>query len=342
MPSVSRFRRLFESARHGILPLDADIITERNIEAATILRERAAANATLDSLPGLFYVLNDKHVIQRWNKNFEAISGYAPNEISHLSLTDFFAEPDNAIIAEAIEQVFLTGEATVEADFVGKGRTGIPYLFTGTRVMIDQMPCLIGMGIDLTMRRRADRRIQRLNRVYAVLSGINALIQRVRNRDELFTEACRIAVEQGQFKMAWIGVADPQSLKIAPIATAGVGPEFLAFIKDRFSLNEGAALGNTLIARAIRDKAAAVTNDIRIDARIDFMKERIDPGIFSIAALPLLVSGEAFGVLVLYADEAGFFDEDEIRLLTDLAGEIGFAVDYIHKEERLSSAKRSR
>jgi PAS domain S-box-containing protein len=307
------------------------------IAAATILRERAATNATLDSLPGLFYVLNDKHVIQRWNKNFEVISGYASNEISHMSLTDFFDEPDNGIIAEAIKQVFLTGEATVEADFVARGRTRIPYLFTGTRVMIDQMPCLIGMGIDITVRRQADRRIRRLNRVYAVLSGINTLIVRVRNRDELFSEACRIAVEQGQFKMAWIGVADPETLKIAPIATAGMGPEFLAFIKDRFSLNEGAPLGNTLIAHAIRDKTAAVTNDIRIDPRIDFMKERVDLGIFSIAALPLLVSDEAFGVLVLYADEAGFFDEEEIRLLTDLAGEIGFALDHIHKEERLSS-----
>jgi diguanylate cyclase (GGDEF)-like protein/PAS domain S-box-containing protein len=308
-------------------------ITERKIAAETILRERTAINAMLDSLPGLFYVLDDNYQIQRWNKNLEVVSGYASDDIPHLSLTDFFDEPDKGIIAEAIREVFLTDRATVEADFVARGRTRIPYLFTGTRVVIDRVPCLIGMGIDITVRRQADRRIRRLNRVYAVLSGINTLIVRVRIRDELFREACRIAVEQGQFKMAWIGVVNPESTQIVPIATAGVDPEFLAFIKDRFSLSEEAPQGNTLVARAIREKTPVVSNDIRIDPRFVFLKER---GIYSIAALPLLVSDEAFGVLVLYADEAGFFDEEEMKLLTELAGDIGFALDHIHKEERLN------
>jgi diguanylate cyclase (GGDEF)-like protein len=157
----------------------------------------------------------------------------------------------------------------------------------------------------------------------------------VRVRDELFKEACRIAVEHGQFKMAWIGIVDRSAMKIVPIASAGAEPEFLTLIKDRFSLREDAPLGNTMSARAVREKKAIVSNDIRDDPRVSFVKERTERELYSMVILPLLVSDDAVGVLALYADEPGFFDEAEMKLLTELAGDIAFAIDHIDKQERL-------
>ena len=191
------------------------------------------------------------------------------------------------------------------------------------------------IGEDITEQKQSETRIKHLNRVYAVLSGINTLIVRVRDRDKLFNGACRIAVEHGQFKMAWIGVVDRSTMKIMPIASAGADPEFLTLIKDRFSLLEDAPLGNTMSARAVREKKAVVSNELRGDSRILFAKERIDRGIFSMAILPLLVSDEAVGILALYADAPGFFDEEEMKLLMELAGDIAFAIDHIDKQERL-------
>jgi diguanylate cyclase (GGDEF)-like protein/PAS domain S-box-containing protein len=195
---------------------------------------------------------------------------------------------------------------------------------------------------DITDREQAEIRIQRLNRVYAVLSGINTLIVRTRDRLELFDAACRIAVEHGQFKMAWIGIVDRNAMKVVPIALAGAEPEFLTLIKDRFSLikdhfslREDAPLGNTMGARAVREKKAIVVNDIRDDPRMLFAKERIERGLYSMAILPLLVSDDAVGILALYADEPGFFDAEEMKLLTQLAGDIAFAIDHIDKQERL-------
>jgi diguanylate cyclase (GGDEF)-like protein len=195
---------------------------------------------------------------------------------------------------------------------------------------------------DITDREQAEIRIQRLNRVYAMLSGINTLIVRTRDRLELFDAACRIAVEHGQFKMAWIGIVDRNAMKVVPIALAGAEPEFLTLIKDRFSLikdhfslREDAPLGNTMGARAVREKKAIVVNDIRDDPRMLFAKERIERGLYSMAILPLLVSDDAVGILALYADEPGFFDAEEMKLLTQLAGDIAFAIDHIDKQERL-------
>jgi diguanylate cyclase (GGDEF)-like protein/PAS domain S-box-containing protein len=192
------------------------------------------------------------------------------------------------------------------------------------------------IGEDITEQKRAEIKIKHLNRVYAMLSGINTLIVRVRDRDELFREACRVAVEHGQFRTAWIGVIDRSAMKIVPIASAGAESEFLTLIEDRFSLREDAPLENIMSARAVREKKAIVTNDIRDDPKVFFAKERIERGIFSMAILPLLVSDNAIGVLALYADETGFFDEEELKLLTELAGDIAFAIDHMEKAEKLN------
>jgi diguanylate cyclase (GGDEF)-like protein/PAS domain S-box-containing protein len=180
-----------------------------------------------------------------------------------------------------------------------------------------------------------EEKVRRLTRTYAVLSGINALIVRVRDRDELFRGACRIAVEAGLFRMSWIGMVDRKAMKIEPVASAGSKPEYMAFIKETFSLAEELPMGNTLTAQAIREKKAVFSNDTQNDPRVQFKKEHVERGTRSIAVLPLLVADEAVGVLVLYTEEADFFDAAELNLLTELAGDISFALDHIEKAEKL-------
>ncbi|HEY6239648.1 MAG TPA: PAS domain S-box protein, partial [Burkholderiales bacterium] len=75
---------------------------------------------------------------------------------------------------------------------------------------------------DVTEQKQAEEKIRRLNRVHAVLSGINTLIVRVRDRRELFDETCRIAVEDGNFGMAWIGELDRTTLEVTPVAWKGM------------------------------------------------------------------------------------------------------------------------
>jgi diguanylate cyclase (GGDEF)-like protein/PAS domain S-box-containing protein len=194
----------------------------------------------------------------------------------------------------------------------------------------------IGVNWDITERKRADTSVRRLNRVYAVLSGINSLIVRARDRDELFREACRIAVDVGRFTMAWIGVVDRADMSIVPMACAGVEPEYLELFGDRFTLREPIPLaGGTKTARAVREKKAVVTNEIRGDTTIVLAKQRLGHRVLSMAILPLLVSGEAVGVFELYSGEGDFFDAEELDLLEELASHIGFAMDYIEKQKRL-------
>jgi PAS domain S-box-containing protein/diguanylate cyclase (GGDEF)-like protein len=138
-----------------------DDISERKRAQEAVQQERNFTHAALDSLPGLFYLIDDQGRFLRWNKNFETVSGYASEEISRLAPTELFAGPEKAVVAAKISEVFTTGDATVEAELVAKNGTRTPYFFTGTLVQLDQKACLSGMGIDITARKQAEHELQR-------------------------------------------------------------------------------------------------------------------------------------------------------------------------------------
>ncbi len=192
-----------------------------------------------------------------------------------------------------------------------------------------------GFMQNITERKKTEARIAYLNRVYAMLSGINTLLVRVRDREELFKEACRIAVEAGGFRMAWLGVLDLRVMKIMPAASAGMNDELLAAVAERYAVNELGSPGIPLTTRAMTEKTIVVTNDLELSSTVVYREKLVAAQIGSMAILPLVVSDEAVGMLALYASEREFFREEELKLLTELAGDIAFAIEHIGRQERL-------
>jgi diguanylate cyclase (GGDEF)-like protein/PAS domain S-box-containing protein len=188
---------------------------------------------------------------------------------------------------------------------------------------------------DVSARKEADSRIAYLNRVRAVLSGINTLIVRVRSRDELFREACRIAVEQGAMAMTWIGTFDQGTRHVAPTASAGMSEEFLSAITERLDSCSIDSPGSSLATLVLKEKRVFVANDSQNDPRVKLGEMHAKYGIHSTAMFPLTVAGEVAGIWVLYARETDFFHHEQLRLLTELAGDVAFAMEQIEKQERL-------
>jgi len=191
-----------------------------------------------------------------------------------------------------------------------------------------------GVGKDITERKVAEIGITRLNRVYAVLSGINSLIVRVGSRDELFRGACRIAVEDGKFPKVWIGLVDPEAKHVTLVASAGTEVAF--FEKLVAEVNMHVLRRRGIVWKTISERRPEVSNDISQDPRVLRQDEASSTGTRSLAALPLMLAGEVTGVLVLNAGEIGFFDAEEMKLLTELAGNISFAIEHIVNSERLA------
>ncbi|WP_413439411.1 EAL domain-containing protein [Sulfuriferula sp. GW1] len=190
-------------------------------------------------------------------------------------------------------------------------------------------------GRDITLRKEQESKINRLNRIYSVLSGINTTIVRVRERQQLFDEACRIAVEHGKFTFAWIGTLDADTQQVTPVARAGRDDGYLARIN--LTATEDAPGNCHLTARALTQRQPVICNDIATDEAMQSLRaEALQRGYRSVAVFPLLLGDQAVGVFVLYAPEAGVFDAEEMRLLVEMAGDISFALDNLKKEERLN------
>ncbi len=215
------------------------------------------------------------------------------------------------------------------------------FLLTVTPLAEDRPNGAVVMHVDVTARKEADEKIKRLNRVHAVLSGINTLIVRARDRDELFREACRIAVEHGNFGMAWIGTFDPATQHVTPVAWAGQGAEELTRAKS--SARDDMPEGKGPVGQAIRERRLIFNNDITAhSAAGPRLKEILRLGFRSQITLPLFEDQTVAGTLTMYTREPNFVDEEELRLLTELAGDISFALEHISRQQKIDKLSRIR
>jgi PAS domain S-box-containing protein len=178
---------------------------------------------------------------------------------------------------------------------------------------------------DITAHKHAEEHIRRLNRVYSVLSDITQTIVREKDSQKMLEAACRIAAEKGKFRLAWIGMISPGTLNVDVIASSSNSAEYLTH--PTISLQDPyVATGMT--ARCFSTDAHVVCNDIEHDPlRLPWREVALHSGFRSSARLPLRCEGEIVGVFNLYSSEIGFFDEDELRLLDEMAMDISFALE---------------
>lgn len=176
----------------------------------------------------------------------------------------------------------------------------------------------------------------RLSRIHAVLSSANSAIVRIREAQGLVAEACRIAVEQGGFGIAWIGLLDEAggaagSLQLA--VSEGVAMDDLAQALCLQPDKTAAGLG--IPEQVLQHGEARYCNNVVKAMHIGrTCRDAYDRGYLSLVGLPLTVMEKTVGVMVLYAREADYFDEHELKLLCELAGDISFALQASKHAER--------
>jgi CHASE3 domain sensor protein/putative methionine-R-sulfoxide reductase with GAF domain len=189
-----------------------------------------------------------------------------------------------------------------------------------------------GVFQDITESKKAVEDIKKANRVFAVLSNVNQTIVRVKDKQTLFNEACRIAVDDGKFNMAWIGMVDELTQKIIPVAEAGKAEEYVKTIN--IDLNDK-VFGDGPTGRCIKSGVHYITNDIANDPEmVPWREAALKLGNQSSAAFPIKAFGKTIGDCNIYSDEINFFDEAEVKLLDQMAMDISFAVDFLETESR--------
>ncbi|HWV14856.1 MAG TPA: EAL domain-containing protein [Cellvibrio sp.] len=178
-------------------------------------------------------------------------------------------------------------------------------------------------------------RTARLSRIHSVLSGTNSAIVRTQEPQALFEEACHIAVDQGGFGIAWIAVACDQGRELKVVASQGVEPDELT--ESLLFAEDVTPTGPDIPHQVLVSGKAVFCNNVRLSADFDrSCRDAQSKGFRSIVSLPLNSTDSVVGVMVLYAREANYFDEEELKLLGELAGDISFALQSIENEKRAS------
>lgn len=275
--------------------------------------------------------------IESWNRGATQLLGYTAAEVHGRHITLLI--PENLQQEEIdIQTRIRNGESIQHFDTQRQCKDGT---ILDVCLTISPIKAADGrvIGIskimhDITARKQAEQKIQWLNRGYHVLSEINSLIIKVRDQAELFAQAVRIATDIGRFTKAWIGLIDSDELYLQLAASCGDDSDF--FEKLKLKLDHLSPALHAKLIVPILAQQPIVINDLQTQMSNSWTPEALVESSGSAIFLPLVVAGRTKGVFALHADLPGIFNNDEIKLLMELAGDIGFAINNLRQSERLN------
>lgn len=307
-------------------------ISERKRAEEEVNRFRAAMDVTVDSI-----FLTDPAAMRFLYVNDTACRrlGYTREQLLQKPPFELIGKTREELRRED-EEIIAAGERGMrtETRYVrGDGGAGWTELYRRA-LAVGSGTVIVTIARDVTERRAQQEKIERLSRVQAVLSGINAAIVRIRDRDALFRESCRIAHEAGGFDVVWIGMMDERTKTVEPLVWHGREPGIRRLQEARRSAAHGRRAGQGLLLEMTQTRRPAITNDALNDPRVRLKSAVADLGFNSAAFLPLTATDRVVGAMAMYSPVSGHFDEAEIKLLSELAADISFALDHLEKSER--------
>jgi PAS domain S-box-containing protein len=183
-----------------------------------------------------------------------------------------------------------------------------------------------GVARDVSERHAAQASLARLNRVLRTLTAANAALVRATSETELVEAICRIVVDDGAYRYAWVGYReDDEAGTIRPVTSAGYGPGYQVGLHVTWHPTER---GLGPVGTSVRECRTVVLTDIATDpSYAPWRSTALALGYVSGAAIPLCAGNQAFGTLVIYSDERDAFGAEEIDLLEQLAGDLAYGIE---------------
>jgi diguanylate cyclase (GGDEF)-like protein/PAS domain S-box-containing protein len=264
------------------------------------------------------------------------IFGVDPEELlrRHDLANELIHPKDRPIAAQAWQRVEQDGGFDVDYRIVRPGGS-VRWINNRARLIRNAEGAaerVDGLARDITEQVEHRSRIARLSRIRELSSQINSALVRLREREALFDEVCRIAADVGHFIGAHVALLGADR-KLEWVARRGTSAAHLKTATA--SVAEDAEQTRTIGARALRSGKPAVWNDLANDPDVPDRDRFLRGGVAAAGAFPLVVEGRAIGVFGLHASEPGFFDHEEIRMLEELTANVSFALELLDKQDRI-------
>ncbi|MCK6394897.1 PAS domain S-box protein [Zoogloea sp.] len=325
----------------GVLGVARDITDTRRAQEALREREEIFASivgqapdsiALVDAQSGRFVEFNDAA-----HRNL----GYSRAEFAELTVAAIDCELSPELMARYVGQMLSPEGLTIETRH--RHASGV---VRDVRVrargitLREGRQYLAAIWSDITDSKRAELSLRRANRALRTVSECNQALARATDEQALLQDICRLMVEYGGYRMAWIGYArDDADKTVTPMADAGINAGYFETLTLSWGDNEA---GRGPTGTAIRERRPVMCRNLLADPGFHPWREQaVQRGYRSSCALPLLTAGGGcLGALSVYAEEVEAFDEEEIRLLTDLSGDLSFGIRALRDRIARDEAQR--
>jgi PAS domain S-box-containing protein len=277
------------------------------------------------------------------NAAYCQIFGYSSDEM----LTKSFAElthPEDLALNLKLRDEILAGQRdsfVMEKRYLKKDGASVwaNVSMSATRTITGEIGAFVVIAEDITLRKAAEHRLSRLNRLHAVLSEIGGAMMRQQGRQKLYESICRIVVERGLLRMAFIAEFEPGKNIAFNVASFGESLESHIAAPDAIPIRES-PWGEEVVDKAIRTGVYAVCNDMNPFKRTKSSRRaNLKLGFHASAAFPFQIGHQKIGVLVLFASEMDYFQADEIALMVTVAENLTFAIEIIENERQRQIAE---
>lgn len=285
--------------------------------------EQKLFRALLDYSIDAIEVLNpDTFQFLDTNQKAYRALGYSREELLSLSAFDIDPTLERSKATEMMQGLRKSGSLTHEGRHRRKDGTEFPVEVTLGYVQLDR-DYMVSVVRDITTRKQAEQALERANRALRTLSACNGALVHDEDEAALLASVCRLIVETGGYRMAWVGFHEQGAAKtVRPVAHYGHENGYLAtgkidWANDEFSRNPFGTAIRTGVAQVSRISQSAPT---------PWREAAQQRGYQTSIVLPLLSSAGTLGVLSIYAAESEAFDEAEVKLLQELASDLAFGI----------------
>lgn len=268
--------------------------------------------------------LADEHgSIVEVNDRVLSDSGYPREAVLGMKVRDLIAPEARAQFDQDLEHTAAAG-GIFETSLRRKDGSSVPVEVSARAVALENdryMQCVLR---DITERKQADRALRGVNRALTTLSAGNHAVVHAADEAQLLREMCRVIVEIGGYRLAWVGFAvDDEQKTVRPVAHVGIAKDYTERAKLPWADTES---GRGPAGTAIRTQEPQVVQDAHTDPLYaPWRANAASLGYGAVLALPFSADGER-GALCVYAAEIDAFGGVEIERLAELAEDLGYGI----------------
>jgi PAS domain S-box-containing protein len=266
----------------------ADVVRDQQTEEQ-LEQERIFSESLLESLPGIVFLVDQGGILVRWNRALERLTGYTEADLGHVLVLDLFAADERTLFRHTIKDVFESGAATVEGHLRSKDARLMPALFSALRIVVRGRPHLLGIGLDISDRRRLEEQLRHSQKMEALGQLAGGVAHDFNNLLTIITGFAGIT-------LASMAPEDPARAHITAItdaaeSAAGLTRQLLAF--SRRTMMEPVVFNpNTVVTSMETMLRRLIGEDVQLSTALapDLRQIRGDVGLVSQVLMNLAVN----------------------------------------------------